>query len=80
MLGSYLYNSVGLVPMGWVSCWASYWLAIPSVSASLCPCISFKQDKFWVKSFMDGWCLSHHWGSCLATGGGLFRYHDITYC
>jgi hypothetical protein len=39
-------------------------------------CISCRQDKFWVESFVGGLVsLLLHWGSCLATGGGLLRFH-----
>ena len=32
-----------------------------------CPCTSFRQDEFWVESFMGGLVsLSLHWESCLA--------------
>lgn len=50
--------------MGWVSDWASHWLAICSVSApSLClNCLG-------LLSFVGGFLsLSLYWGSCLATG------------
>jgi len=48
------------LPIGWVS----NWLAIPSVSAPFpCPCLSCRQDKFWLKILLMGWCLSFHWGS-----------------
>jgi hypothetical protein len=49
-------------------------------SLSLCSilhaCISYRQNKFGVKGFVGELVsLSFHWGSCLATGGGLFRIH-----
>ena len=49
-------------------------------SLSLCsiPClyISCRQDKFWDESLVSGlMSLLLHWGSCLATGDGLFRFH-----
>jgi hypothetical protein len=49
-------------------------------SFSLCSTyISFRQDQFAVKSFVDGLMLqSLHWGFCLAGGDGLFRFHIPT--
>jgi hypothetical protein len=49
-------------------------------SLSLCsilgPCISYRRDKFWVESFIGGFVsLLLYLDSCLATGGGLFRFH-----
>jgi len=45
------------LPMGWISSWASYWLAMPSVSASSC-----RQDKImglrfcgWVGALIPGY-------------------------
>ena len=44
----------------------------------LCPCISFKQDKFWVESFVGVLAFtSLHFGSCLAIVSGLFRFHVL---
>ena len=79
MLGSYVQTEQNIIssvrdwclPMGWVSSWASYWLTTPSISAPSYPCISYKQDKFWVERFVGGLVsLSLQWGSCLATGSG----------
>jgi hypothetical protein len=54
--------------MEWVSSWATYWLAIPSVSALLPLPALLSEYKFWVESFVDGLLsLSLHWGSCLPT-------------
>ena len=40
---------------------------------------SCMQDKFWVENFVGGLVsLRHHWGSCLATGGGLLKFHILT--
>jgi hypothetical protein len=39
--------------MGWVSSWADYWTAIPSISASPHACISCRQDKLWVESVVS---------------------------
>ena len=64
--------------MGNVSGWNSYCLVIPSVSALLQrnPCISCRQDTFWVESFVSELLfLLLHWHSCLATRVGLFRLH-----
>jgi hypothetical protein len=65
--------------MGWVSSWASYWLAItswPKSLPNLCPSISFKQDKFWFEVLCMGWVpYPCTWGSCLAIGGDLFGFH-----
>ena len=48
--------------MGWVSSWASYWLAVPSVYSLHCACISYRQDKFGVESFEGRLVsLSCHW-------------------
>jgi hypothetical protein len=45
----------------------------------LCPCISYSQDTFWVENCVDELVsLFYHWGSCLATGDGLFRSHVPT--
>ena len=44
-----------------------------------CPCISFRQEQFWVKIFEDGWLgPSLNWGPCLSTGGDLFLFHVLT--
>ena len=44
-----------------------------------CPCCSFRQEQFWVKNFEGRLVtLSLHWGACLSTGGGLFRFHQST--
>lgn len=41
----------------------------------LCLCISFRQDKFWVKGVLGELVsLSLTWGSCLAKGPVLFRF------
>ena len=65
--GPYAGFQVGLV-IGW-----------PFLQFLLYPCISFRWDTFWVKSFMDVLLsLSFHWGSYLATGGCLFRLHVLT--
>jgi hypothetical protein len=43
-----------------------------------CACISY---EFWVESFVGGLVsLSLHWGSCLAIGGHLFRFHSPHCC
>jgi hypothetical protein len=40
------------------------------------PCISYRQEKVWVRSFVDGLVfLLLLWVSCLATSGTLFRFH-----
>jgi hypothetical protein len=40
------------------------------------PCISYTQYTYWIKSFVCGLVsLLFHWGYCLATGSGLFRFH-----
>ena len=67
--------------MEWLPSWVSYWLAIlslsaPSIPPSPCACISCRQDKFWVKSFVGGFMsLLLHWGSYLVIGAGFFRFH-----
>ena len=46
----------------------------------LCPCITCKQDTFWVKGFVGELVfLSLYWKSCLATGSGHFKIH-IFHC
>ena len=67
--------------MGWVSSWASYWLAIPSVSAlSIIPAFLVDMVKFWIESFVDEFVLiSLHQCTFLATGGSFPRFH-ITMC
>ena len=61
-------------PMGWIQIWAGHWSAIPSVSGTF-----MFLYILWVKSFVGGLMFpSLHWGSCLATGGGLFRFHMTT--
>ncbi|EDL00034.1 mCG141415 [Mus musculus] len=43
--------------MGWSSNWASYWLAIPSVSApSLIPAFIVDRINFGLKVLWVGWC------------------------
>lgn len=60
------------LPMGWVSKWAGHWLAFPLVFASSV----FLQ--FWVKSLVGGLVFpSFHWGSCVATAGGFFRWDTL---
>ena len=40
------------VQMGWIPKWGGLWMAFPSVSTSTsCPCISFRQELFWVNFF-----------------------------
>jgi hypothetical protein len=42
---------------------------------SICTCISFRQDKFWIESFVGGLLfLFLHWVSCLATGDNQLRF------
>ena len=54
------------------------WLFLQSL-LHLYPWISFRQDNFWVKGFVGGLVsLSVLLGSCLATGGILFRFHVHT--
>jgi hypothetical protein len=71
------YHSVsGIDAFLWVSSWACYWLAIPSVSApSPMPAFLVDRINFVLKVLWVGWCLWHHGVSCLAAGGGLFRFH-----
>jgi hypothetical protein len=61
--------------MGLNLCWLLFGhsLSLCSISSAY---ISCRQDKFGVKSFVGGLVsLSLHWGSCLAIGGDLFRFH-----
>jgi hypothetical protein len=38
--------------LGWIPKWGGLWVAFLSVSAPyFCPCISFRQEQFWVKIF-----------------------------
>jgi hypothetical protein len=64
----------GSLPHGIGLGWASHWLAFPTNYApSLYPCISCRQNKFWVKGFVGGLVSStFQWKSCLDTGGGHF--------
>ena len=43
--------------MGLIPRWDSHWMDFPSVfDPFFCPCISFRQEQFWVKEFeMGGW-------------------------
>lgn len=85
MLDSYLQVSQSVINsvrdwhllMGWVSSWVGYCLAyFLSIFFILCPCISCRQDKFWIESFVGRLVsLSLHWDSCLAEGGSQFRFH-----
>jgi hypothetical protein len=64
--------------MGWVSSWVG--LLLVGHSINLCSPslvrISYWQNKIWIKNFVGGLVsLLLHWGSCLATGGDLFRFH-----
>ena len=50
-------------------------LAIPSL-LHRCPCVSFRQEIFGVKSFLGGLIsLALHWESCLATESYLVRFY-----
>jgi hypothetical protein len=62
--------------MGRIQTWSGHWMAFPSVCSIFCPCISFRQEQFWIKNF-EGQLVttSLHWGPCLSTGGGLFSFH-----
>lgn len=64
------------LPLRWASSWTSYSLAIPSDLVLSYACISFRQDKFGVQSFVS-WLVSilFHWGSCLATVGRPLSFH-----
>lgn len=59
--------------MEWVSNCVSHWSAIPSVSLPSCSCISFTQDKFWIKFLWVHWCSYLPLDVPLVIGGGLFR-------
>ena len=52
-------NSVEIscLQTGWILRWGSSGVAVPSVSAPFfCPCLSFRQEHFWVKNIeMAGW-------------------------
>jgi hypothetical protein len=37
---------VWCLQMGWIPRWGNLWIVIPSVSASLSPCIFFRQEQF----------------------------------
>jgi hypothetical protein len=53
----------------------------PSLQSLLhfCPCISFRQEQFWVKNF-EGRLVTPflNWGPCLSNEGGFFRFHLFT--
>ena len=54
------------------------WL-IPQSLLHLCPCISFRQDKFWVKSFVGGLVsLSLHWSLALLQEMAILRSISFT--
>jgi hypothetical protein len=69
-----------VLAIGWLASWAGYWLGILKVSTlSPHPCISCRQDKFGVKSFVGRLVsLSLQWDSCLTAVGGLFRFSITT--
>ena len=44
-----------------------------------CPCISFRQEQFWVKKFEGRLVtLTLHWEPCLSIGGALFWFYFPT--
>ena len=53
-----LSNSVRIwcVHMGWIPSCSSHWVAFLSDSGPFCPCISFRQEQFWVKFFWRWVC------------------------
>lgn len=56
---------------GQVNHWPFPWALL-----RLYPCISFRQDKTLVQSFVDELgCLSLQWEFYLDTGGGLLRFY-----
>ena len=73
MLGSCLQvqhsisNSIRVwcLPMGWISSQPVTGQPFLQSLLHFCPCISFRQEQFWVKIFEDGlMSLSLHWRSC----------------
>ena len=62
--------------MGYVSSWASYWLA--SLCSIFNPAILIDWTYFGVNILCEGWC-PHPWESCLSTRGGNFTFH-IPHC
>ena len=70
------------LPMGWISRWADYWLAIPLVS-TLSPICAVLADRIYsgLKVLWVGWYSYLSTGeSCLATWGGHFRFHMPGWC
>jgi hypothetical protein len=63
-------------------CLKLYWLLVGHslrLCSIPCPCISCKNDTFWVKRFVGGLVsLLFQWSSCLETGVGQFRFHIYT--
>ena len=68
--------------------WDGFWVSLvtgwPFLQSLLHLYISFRQDKFWVKSFVSGLVsLSFHWGSCwlqevASSGSPLLRSSALT--
>ena len=55
---------------GWV-----FFSPFPSLCSTFCPCISFRQEQFWIKILeMSGWPPSFNQGPCPTSGYGLYRF------
>ena len=74
------HNRVSLLVLGtgarpWDGSQVSHFLSL-----LLCLCF-YSQDKFWLESSVGGLVsLLLHWGFCLATVGGLYRFHIPIVC
>ena len=84
MLGSCLQAQIisSVIKTGFLACpWDTSqvgpftWSAIHSVSVPFFPCITFKQNNSGSKIWSGLMSSSLHWGLCLITGDGLFRFH-----
>jgi hypothetical protein len=41
--------------MGWISRWGGLWDGLSfSLCSNFCPCVSFRQEQFWIKDFERG--------------------------
>jgi hypothetical protein len=64
--------------MGWISRWQSLDGLSFSLYSTLCPCISFLQEEFWINIFEVGvWPHFLNWRPCLSTRYGLYRFPSL---
>jgi hypothetical protein len=65
-LASAVVSEFWYLHVGGIPTWGSLWMVFPSISAPLCPCISFIREKFGVKFLeMGGWPHPSTEKSCL---------------